>query len=97
MKRAVRKRIVRTGHRRLRTIVKPTLKAVKIGDGKYKYGGYTIEKSWSKVFRNGYSNWDGKRWVCSWEVFKGGKVLTCENTKRECLLDIEYRIEKEAK
>lgn len=31
----------------------------------------TIYKHRSHVFKNGYSNWDGKKWISSWKAITG--------------------------
>jgi hypothetical protein len=51
-----------------------------------------LQKSASKVFRNGYSNWDGTKWIPAWLVTYSDKSFRKSETRKQALLDAACKI-----
>ncbi len=69
-------------------------KAKKIKTGEYKYRGYILKKEDHRVFRNGYSAWDGWKLVPMWSIYKDGKKITTLDSLKNCKEELDYLIKR---
>lgn len=72
-------------------------KAKKIKTGEYSYRGYILKKEDRRVYRNGYSAWNGWKLVPMWSIYKDKEKIEISETLKIAKWSVDYMINRRNK